>query len=543
MAQVGPDPWEDLRIETVRIALVNAPEDPGERSALEDSARKALGLFPGSGFRNLLLDWGLGRVSGLARIADAKATLEPGTMGGVIINVTVTVREGKVATAPPAPGFPYFRRTADSVLKLKAVAATLAYANHNAWYAQPDAFLGANPLADGPSGAGWSAWGEGAYEMGVQGIGPLTPSIYVYGSLSYMFTESGGAELFTSQTRSYGAVEDAYGGVVFGKTWDDGRRLVVNLSAGRQPFKIADGMLIRITAGNGFDRAGLQLNPRWAADMLYLAEARYNNIKVAVFHFNPDELPPIDSQTLVNGINVETGLGTDKQFGLTYLHVPQSGYGYYTPTSSGTRAGLNVFDLRFYWQPTLTSQSGPYFRTEVAHQRNNDNVFEMRAWGGYVEAGCTATRWAWSPTLSYRLSYFSGDDPTTPTYERWDPLFSGGTPEEWVQGINHYKMFQDSNVIAQRLQARMRPGPRAEFVPQLWLFTADQTNNIGGTLSTLAGKPLGWEINGTFKYFPTRNIYIQSGVAATFPLSGVSDAIAAPLSPWFSAMAMARFSF
>ena len=130
-----------------------------------------------------------------------------------------------------------------------------------------------------------------------------------------MFTASAGAELFTDETRSYGGVEDAYGGIVFGKTWDDGRRLVVNVSAGRQPFKLGDGMLIRITSGNGFDRAALQLNPRWAADMLVLAEARYNNTKVAVFHFDPDELPPIDSQTRINGVNYETGLGGRRSWG------------------------------------------------------------------------------------------------------------------------------------------------------------------------------------------------------------------------------------
>ena len=57
----------------------------------------------------------------------------------------------------------------------------------------------------------------------------------------------------------------------------------------------------------------------------------------------------------------------------------------------------------------------------------------MRAWGGFAEAGY---RWAdvtWSPSLSYRLSAFSGDRLSTRTFERWDPLLSGGSGEEWVQ--------------------------------------------------------------------------------------------------------------
>ena len=49
---------------------------------------------------------------------------------------------------------------------------------------------------------------------------------------------------------------------------------------------------------------------------------------------------------------------------------------------------------------------------------------------------------------------FTGDDPGTDTYERWDPMLSGGTGEQWVQGASHFKVVQDSNVIAHRVQAR-----------------------------------------------------------------------------------------
>jgi hypothetical protein len=45
-------------------------------------------------------------------------------------------------------------------------------------------------------------------------------------------------------------------------------------------------------------------------------------------------------------------------------------------------------------------------------------------------------------------------------------------------------MFQDSNVVApQRFQAKLQPSPTTEIVPQVWLFGADQTSNLGGTLS------------------------------------------------------------
>jgi hypothetical protein len=317
---------------------------------------------------------------------------------------------------------------------------------------------------------------------------------------------------------------------------------VINLSGGRQPFQIADGMLIRITAANGFDRAALQLNPRWAADSLFLAQARYNTTKFEAFRLAPDELAAIDTHTVIAGANLETGLGTPHQLGLTYLTVPRSDYGWYTTTAQGTRQGLQVADVRYYWTPAIGA-SGPYAKTELALQWNDRNAFPMRAWGGYVEAGYTFNEALWRPTLSYRLSGFSGDNPATRTYERWDPLLSGGTGEEWVQGLNHYKLFQDTNLIAHRLQAILRPAPQWELVPQAWLFQAQQLNNIGGTTSTLAGHLLGYEVNLTVKYFMSRNVMFQSGLALTVPLSGVSRAVAGTTRPWFSAMSLARISF
>jgi hypothetical protein len=279
-AQVIADPWEGMRIDAVRIVLANPPDAPAEAAAFEERARGVLDLYPGTSFRNLFLDWGLGKLRSRAWVDDARADLAPGNVDGIIVTVTVMLADESKPGSASLP-FPYLYQGADSLIKFKLMTAGLGYANQNAWYGQPAAFVGANPLASKPSGAGWASWVEGAAELGIQGIGPIAPSVYVYGSLSYMQSGSAGQELFTNEPRGYGGVEDAYVGIVFGNTWDDGSRLVCNVSAGRQPFQIADGMLIRITAGNGFDRAALQLNPRWAADNLLLAEARYNALRLA----------------------------------------------------------------------------------------------------------------------------------------------------------------------------------------------------------------------------------------------------------------------
>jgi hypothetical protein len=203
---------------------------------------------------------------------------------------------------------------------------------------------------------------------------------------------------------------------------------------------------------------------------------------------------------------------------------------------------LQVLDSRFAYRPN-PGGSGIFLRGEAAVQWNNRNAFGMRAWGGYGEIGYRWAEGPWSPSVSYRLSGFSGDRPGTRLYERWDPLLSGGSGEEWVQGLNHYKMVQDSNVVAHRVQARLRPSAQWELVPQLWLFQAADLNNIGGVVSTFAGRSLGWEANLTAKYFASRNVLWQASLAWTSPLQGMRDAIPGPTRPWFSAMSFVRISF
>ena len=110
-------------------------------------------------------------------------------------------------------------------------------------------------------------------------------------------------------------------------------------------------------------------------------------------------------------------------------------------------------------------------------------------------------------------------------------------------------MVQDSNVIAHRVQVRFRPLPQVELVPQLWLFQAEQQNNIGGNpaLSTLTSSIYGYEANMTMKWFASRNWYVHGHVAYTIPGEATRDALDAnPLGgdaqDWLSVMLFARYA-
>jgi hypothetical protein len=544
---------DGLRVEAVRITITNPGPDAAENQRIEDQVRRTLSLFPGERFSRESFDFMLSRARRAAPLSGADYSLDFGPSGGLVVNVSMTLQDG--AAGAEAKGMLGTKRGSDfplvydangTFVKMKLELFGLHYSNTNAWYGRPDLMLAGNPLVVGsPSGKGYEDWIEAYLHLGVYGLTPVSEKTYVYGSLSAMLTASDGQELFTDETRSYFGVEEAYIGFLTGNTTEQGNRWVLNANYGRQRFTLADGFLIANTAANGNERAALQANARWAADALALVQYRYNETKVELFHVDPDELPILDSKTRINGINLENASLPGLTLAASHLRIPQSNTNYFLPDGRQLgREGLRVYDMRARWQPKPAGMAGPFIAGEYAWQTNEN--FPMRATAYFGEVGYAFAKARWTPTVSYRYSSFSGDDASTPDrYERWDPLLSGGNGEQWVQGINHFKVVQIGNVEAQRFQLRLRPNPKIELVPQVWLFKADSTLNLGGNpaLSFLSDTDYGHELNITAKYFWSRHLYLHGHIAVTFPGDAVEDALDGSAEKWWSTMFFARYAF
>jgi hypothetical protein len=544
------------RIEAVEVKILNPSPDTAVNARIADLIRKELRAFPGRNFSRAAAEVALARVRRTSPVSETSIIVAPGATGGVVVTVEVTLTDARSTTA--ARGYfhsgdlgelPLLYDSAGTYIVAKLELLTMAYANDNAWYGRPDLFLTGNPLVSGdPAGAGTAGWMEGFLHSGLYGITPLGGSTQFYGGISGILSASFGTELFTDDTRLHFGIEDAYAGIVGGDTSPEGNRLVWNFLAGRKRFAIGDGLLIANTASNGHDRAALQSNPRWAADMLLLGQIRYNDTLAELFYLDPDELPVVDSRTTIAGLNFETQFDGGWQLGASYLQVLESDFGYFATrpanpvTADPGRDGLEVFNLRARWEP---GQSGLFTAGEAALQKNDR--FGMRATAFTGEVGYNFAETRWQPTVSYRFARFSGDDPDTGRIERWDPLLSGGNGEQWVQGINHFKLFQNSNIMAHRLQLRLRPSPKIELVPQLWWFAADSTTNLGGNpaLSFLGTANLATEVNLTAKWFVSKNTMLQGNIAVTLPASDLyeSPAVTGSLSSWISAMLFLRVAF
>lgn len=551
-AQVGgSDGLVGARVTAVEVKIANPGTDGPLNNRAADCVRRAVALFPGDTYSEERLTFALGATRRCGMVANVTSNLAFGS-GGLVVQLDVTLGPGAdkaergALLKGGAGDFPLLFDRDGTVVKAKLEALALYYGNNNAWYGKPDQMLSGNPLVEGrPAGRGYDGWVEGFVHYGVYGITPINENISFYGGVSAITATSVGQELFTEKTRTHTGVEDAYVGIVGGRTTPAGDRYVVNLSAGRQRFTLASAFLIANTAANGQDRAALQANARWSADMVGLAQFAFNSTKVEAFYVDPDELPLLDSKTAISGVNLEFAPVKGLNVGASYLAVPRSNAAYFGPagTPIGAREGLRVYDLRFTYAPRPAGARGPFFGGELALQTHDD--ISMRATAGYAEIGYDFADATWRPSVSYRISHFSGDDPNTRRYERWDPLLSGGNGEQWVQGVNHFKVVQDSNVTAHRAQMRLRPSPKIEIVPQAWVFRADTLNNIGGNpaLSVMSNDDYGYELNVTAKWFASRNIYVQGHVAYTRPGDAVQTALGGQADDWLSVMAFVRYAF
>jgi hypothetical protein len=536
------DPFTGLPIERVEVRIVNPAPDQALNDRVTDTVRRRAALFPGARYSADRTEFALAQARRTPDVAALSHEIGFGERDGLVLTVTVTLAEAAAAGARPVT-FPALVDRDGTYVRVKAEALALYYSNVNSWFGRPDLMVAGNPLVSGtPAGRGFENWVEGYVLTGLSGITPLSDSFYVYGAASVMATASAGQELFSDETRFHLAVEDAYAGFITGRTTPAGNRVGLNLSAGRQRFNLANAFLIANTATNGGERAALQANARWAADMVVQAQLFFNDNKLEALYVDPDELPVLDSKTEILGLNLELKPAPGLMLGGSWLTVPRSTFGYFGPAGQvGTRDGLKLWDLRFTW--AVPGQGGPFLAGEFAQQTNRH--FRMRARGGYGEVGWSFPKAPWGPSFSYRLGYFSGDDPATARFERWDPLLAGGNGELWVQGANMYKVVQTSNVITHRFQGRLRPNPKMELVPQLWLFRADSLANIGGNpaLQFLSSRDYGVEANTTAKFFVSRHVYVHGHIAYTMPGEAIRSALGRDASDWLSAMLFLRYAF
>lgn len=525
--------FRDARIDEILVV------GSDQREGLEAKARAALGVRPGDPVDWLALQAGLAAVQSIEGVKDARFVLERTS------NPTTTRLTLEISTDPAEPAaqaqFPNLVLNDRARLTMILNGALGVYSDTFPWFGDAATFNGSSPLATNPPEGRRASWGEMTVEAGLGGITQLGRApVYAYGAATALFSAAAGQDLFTDESRALVRVEKAYVGLLYA---DRPSRTSANLSFGRQNFNLSDGFLISQFSGsaNAGPRPGLYLNPRIAFDMTAILDIKLDTVRLKAFYLDPDELEQFESGTEFAGLNVSLAVSPRTRLGVTSIWIPQSGGQFRLPDGSRlAREGVHTlaFDGRFDDPFDL---KGVWLQSEYARQRN---AGRMQAWAAYATVGYRFADKGWKPALSYRFSAFSGDDPTTAAYERYDPLLSGGLAE-WVQGVSFKKLVGNSNMDVQRLRATASPSRKLNLTLDLFDFRARELNNLGGNpaLGALASHDIGREVTLRVDWFAMRRLYVLLVASHAVPGDAIRAAASGQARPWTTLQASAFWNF
>ncbi len=420
------------------------------------------------------------------------------------------------------------------------------FSDGNPWFGSAPAFTTGNPLVENPGiGAGTGSratWVESWVELGLGGVAQIgTTNSALYGAVSGIGVAARGEDIFRGDARQTFHLEKAYLGYLWG-TEDGSRR--VNLSFGRQNFSLNDGFLISQfgSQSNAGPRPGIYLAPRTTHDFAALATLKIDKWTGTGFFLNPNEYEPLETDTHLAGMNLRYNVTDRFYMDATYVEAVKSRTRYAAPSGAiGTREGLQTYAVHARWSDP-DRMPGLWLEGELAHQRHRD--FRMRAWAGYGTVGYIARERRWTPSLSYRFSAFSGDDPASATYERFDALFSGGL-SEWLQGISLGKLIRPENRLSHRLRFNVAPNPRLNLTLDYFLHRADERNNIGANpaIATLASRDLGQEVQFAARWSISDQLFFLGIASVAFPGRAIEVAAGGSADPWTTLQAQLFWSF
>jgi hypothetical protein len=325
-------------------------------------------------------------------------------------------------------------------------------------------------------------------------------------------------------------VEDLYAGLLVAKR---GSKRRLNLSVGRQKFSLNRNLLIGhvLGASNGGDRAASNLSPRNAYDMTVDARLQLGDFTLQAWLADPNELPASDTRSRYAGLNFRYNDNRNVDATVTLLGVPRSDARYPFPDGRvETREGLRAVNPRVRWNSAF-QVPGLWLEAEWAHQWHTD--FDMSADGGGVWVGYQHAGAAWKPAVLYRYAVFTGDDPATDTYERFDSL-AGGVQRDWAQGLDMIKIAINRNMRTHRVEVSAKPFDGLELSVDYYYFTADTRNNLGGQppVATYGSGRLGQEITPTLQWMIGQTLYIQALATFLVPGPGLSQVLPEPTRTW-----------
>jgi len=303
-----------------------------------------------------------------------------------------------------------------------------------------------------------------------------------------------------------------------GDSADDTSLPVIDLSVGRQALNIGDGFIIDDGNVDAGDDGGVWLVPRQAFQRTLLARIDYRAVHADLFFLEAD---PDNDEPAFAGANLEYHFEKQGHAGLLHFHILDAD----SPTTFLARHGMDVSSVRIndYRRPFAPQVA---LWGEATQQRGEGRfgAFESSAW--YAET-IYHFDLPWSPRLSYRYAYFSGDgDPADNVRADYDPLFYGNDVRgwgTWFQGevTGGWLLFNNNQ---RNHLVHLAATPRDNLVVGAigGSFHLAESNYFGAPVSDRAFSD---EINVYADWWANSLVFVTGAVAVMFPGEGAIEAI------------------
>jgi hypothetical protein len=533
-----PRQVEGLPLALVFYDLRGAAGVTGGDEVARGRIEQAFGLQAGSAFNEQTAGIALQRVQSLEFVKSAGYSIYDSERAGYVVLVLSVEFGAKETTAAPKgllngrwEDFPTLYQDDRTYVRLLLDGGLGYYTDFNPWFGNAPAFTDRSPIALDPAGGASASWGELNAEYGLAAITRIADSpVWAYAAGSFLTSVSTGQDLYRSDTRELTRLEDLYGGFVIGRPGVDWS---ANVSAGRQNWQLNDGFLFsRFAAGaNAGPNPALYLNPRTAYEMTALAQIKWRNLRLEGFYVDPAEIDFLDSDSAYAGVNLAYTAPGGVEASALYYEAPRSDTVFRRDSFGAVpREGLQVFDARL-GSTNLLGFRGLELFGEHAWQSNRHVDWDARAW--YLRTGYSFTSLPWTPNLSYRYASFSGDDPETPVYERFDAQLSSGL-DTWVQGVSFKKVVGNTNLNSHRIRLNVAPTDTLSLTVDYFWLLADET----GTSADY-----GQELNLALRWAISRNLFFLGVAGLAFPGDALRAQAGTDLDNWATLQASLFFNF
>ncbi len=282
----------------------------------------------------------------------------------------------------------------------------------------------------------------------------------LYGGFSYVYSSTVGhdpsgftednVDLYLQETdftvlgsynnyRGKSMTEELYLGWKSGKLLDNTGNNTVDLSAGRQNYKLGSGFLLFYGADNGGNRGANWINPRTAFDNTLIGRVNVQDVKLEGFHLETRPLNPADKRHY-QGANIEYKHSDRASVGISYINTTNSrslhDAGSTIPLAEQA-VNNDTYDARADFSPlpdvTLSAEYVYQTNTETTSAFELTDKTQIHASGGFGQVEYKRQDLFWQPAVTYRYAIQDqGFDAMSPGFTTWGTWFQGEINGEWV---------------------------------------------------------------------------------------------------------------